>query len=68
MEAQGRTQVRWVLAGGHSVSSGGPPEVHFGLGDATGIDRVVIHWPDGAWSELLDVPVKSKALVQRLAR
>jgi enediyne biosynthesis protein E4 len=31
--------------------------VHFGLGDATVIDQLRIHWPDGTEQYLFDVPV-----------
>lgn len=57
VEAGGRRQVRWVSAGSTSMFSGGPPEVHFGLGSADHIDRVEIDWPDGRRSELRDLPV-----------
>lgn len=43
----GRTQVRTVHAGGTALNSGGPPEVHFGLGSADQIDEIEVRWPDG---------------------
>jgi hypothetical protein len=45
--AGGTTQVRTVQAGGTSLNSGGPPEVHFGLGSVEDIDEIEIRWPDG---------------------
>jgi hypothetical protein len=33
-----------------------PCEVHFGLGDATSVDRLTILWPSGLKQELADVP------------
>lgn len=42
--------VRWVNAGGTGYGTGGPPELHFGLGDATHIDRIEVLWPDGETS------------------
>jgi hypothetical protein len=36
-----------VLSGGSYLSSN-DPRVHFGLGDASSIDNVEIHWPSGA--------------------
>lgn len=40
-----------VLSGGSYLSSN-DQRVHFGLGDATKIDDVEIHWPDGAVEHL----------------
>ncbi|MCA9488510.1 MAG: CRTAC1 family protein [Myxococcales bacterium] len=57
IEAGGRRQVRWVGAGSTSMFSGGPPEVHFGLGTADRLDRVEIDWSDGRHSEVRDLPV-----------
>ena len=36
-----------VLSGG-SFASTNDPRVHFGLGDATVIDEIEVHWPSGA--------------------
>ena len=36
-----------VLSGG-SYGSSSDPRVHFGLGSSTKVDKVEIHWPDGA--------------------
>ena len=55
------SQIRWVMAGSTSLSSSGPYELHFGLGDAQSIDAVRITWPDGAESVFKDL-----ALNQRL--
>jgi hypothetical protein len=46
----GRHWTRWVTAGGTGYGSGGPPEVHVGLGDLDRIDRVEVLWPDGEQS------------------
>jgi hypothetical protein len=35
-----------VISGG-SYLSNNDPRVHFGLGQATKIDDIEIHWPDG---------------------
>jgi hypothetical protein len=40
-----------VFSGG-SYASSSDPRVHFGLGAATKIDRVEIHWPDGIKQEV----------------
>ena len=46
LTAAGIRQRRDVLSGGSYLSSN-DPRVHFGLGDATKVDDVEIHWPDG---------------------
>ena len=40
-------QTRTVAAGGTNFASAGPPEVHFGLGDAESVEELTVHWPDG---------------------
>lgn len=54
----GRTYRRTVLAGGESVLSTGPTDLHVGLGDASQIDRLEVRWPDGRRSELFDLPTR----------
>ncbi len=49
--------VREVYAGSTGVYSGGPPEVHFGLGDAD-VVTVVVRWPDGTRTVNEDVPAR----------
>ena len=46
LTAKGVRQRADVLSGG-SFASTSDPRVHFGLGPATTIDRIEIHWPDG---------------------
>jgi hypothetical protein len=36
-----------VISGG-SYASTSDPRLHFGLGDATVIDEIEVHWPSGA--------------------
>jgi hypothetical protein len=55
IDIDGVTQVRQVLAGGHSLSSGGPPEAHFGLGSARMVDEVRVVWPGGDVTREMDV-------------
>jgi enediyne biosynthesis protein E4 len=49
--ADGRMQQRTVVAGGTGFGSGGPPELHFGLGAAERVDRLEVIWPDGTVSD-----------------
>ena len=42
----GRRQVQEV-SGGSGFSAQNQRRLHYGLGDATGVDRVVIRWPSG---------------------
>ncbi len=52
-----KTWSRTVVSGGTSMYTGGPPEVHVGLGDLEQLDLVEVFWPDGKISRLRDVPV-----------
>lgn len=45
-EINGVTKRRDIIAG-RSYLAGTPSEVHFGLGDATQVDRLTIRWADG---------------------
>ena len=53
-----------------SYLSASDPRVHFGLGDATGIERVTVYWPDGSQSAFQgsDVKLNSVFHVARRAR
>lgn len=62
--ADGQTSRRYVDAGSHNLSSGAPPEVHFGLG-AIGAVNLRITWPDGAVSEASAVETRQKLTVTR---
>ena len=45
-----REWTEWIVSGNSHVSSG-PPRVHFGLGDISHIDAVIVVEPDGTeWS------------------
>ena len=55
--AAGVRHTRWTSAGSTNLASSGPPDLHFGLGAATGIERIEIVWPDGATSEANGVAV-----------
>ena len=54
-----------VHAGGTGFGSGGPPEVHLGLGDVDTIDRLEVFWPDGGYSELRDLPTRQRVTLTR---
>jgi hypothetical protein len=59
---------RWsgdVHAGGTSFASGGPPEVHLGLGAVERLDELQVTWPDGARSVLRDLPTRARLRVKR---
>lgn len=56
LEAGGQTRVQWVHAGGVSMASSGPAEVHFGLGSADRVDRIRVIWPNGEQSVVEDQP------------
>ena len=53
---EGRTLWRRARADG-SYGSANDPRVHVGLGDATEVSRIRVHWPDGRVEEWTDVPV-----------
>jgi hypothetical protein len=54
LEAGGRKQMQ-ELYPINTYQSQGPTRVHFGLGDATRVDRLVISWPSGEEQELKDL-------------
>src|SRR5207247_10536597 len=47
----------------NSFRSQMPNLVHFGLGDATKVDRLTIRWPSGKVQELIDVAADQHILV-----
>ncbi len=52
-----------LITAGTSFMGQEPAEAHFGLGTATEVDEVVIEWPDGTESQLLDVPANQVVTV-----
>ena len=56
---------RWVHAGSTNLSSGGPTEVHIGLGEVSQLDRLEVLWPDGAYSVVEDVQTRAKVHLER---
>lgn len=55
LTANGFRQRADVLAGG-SYASSSDPRVHFGLGSATRIEALEVHWPDGVVQRLAQPP------------
>ena len=56
VQAGTRTLLRDLASGGSYLSSH-DPRLHFGLGDAARVDRLVVDWPDGRQSVMVDVEV-----------
>lgn len=54
--ADGRRQSRVVCAGSGYLCQM-EPVAHFGLGQATSVERIEIHWPDGAVAIVADPPL-----------
>ncbi|MAB79059.1 MAG: hypothetical protein CMJ89_06855 [Planctomycetes bacterium] len=50
LEAGGDTQWRRVQRA-YSYCASNDPRVHYGLGNATGVDRITVHWPQGGSEE-----------------
>jgi hypothetical protein len=48
----GQQQLQEV-SGGSGFCSQNDRRLHFGLGDATAVDRVVLRWPSGRTQEIL---------------
>ena len=65
LRAAGVTQTRWVRAGGTSYASSDPFEVHFGLGEAEMVDRILVTWPDGSKSVVEDVSARQRLEITR---
>ncbi len=64
--AGGKVQTAWVRAGGLSLGSSGPPEVHFGFGAVDVLDRLEVTWPDGRVSVFADVPTRANLDITQL--
>ncbi len=65
VRAGDRVWTEWVVAGSTNFGSGGPAEVHFGLGDVEAIDGVDVVWPDGELTSYAGLPVRSFVEIQR---
>ena len=58
LESEGEIQTQTIHAGGTSYGSGGPPEVHFGLGDHDLVRRLTLVWPNGQTSDFQNVDAR----------
>ena len=63
VHANGMTWVRAATTAGGFQSSG-PVQVHFGVGDAARLERVIVRWPSGREQVLADVPVTPRLRVE----
>jgi len=54
-----------LRAGGTGFAASGPPEVHFGLGDASVVDLLEVRWPDGRVSEVTDLAGSQRVWLSR---
>lgn len=60
----GRTQTAQIGADGSYLSQH-DTDLHFGLGDASQVDRLTIRWPDGTVATRESVPVRQTLTVRR---
>jgi hypothetical protein len=60
-----RTLTRWITAGATGLQSSSPAIAHFGLSDATQVDRLDVRWPDGTLSRFTTLEVNRLTAVTR---
>src|SRR5262249_7176936 len=65
VQAGGRIQVGLVRRGGGFLSAS-DVALHFGLGEATVIDQVIVHWPDGTTSRYNDLPPDAALILRQV--
>ena len=65
VEAAGRSQIRWIVAGSTGHGSSGPPEASFGLGASEQVERITVTWPDGTVSIIDDVEARRVVRIVR---
>ncbi len=61
----GAVEMMRIITAGTSFLTQEPAEAVFGVGGATSVDRVVVEWPGGSETELLDVLVNQVLVVDR---
>ena len=64
LRADGRTQVRTVNGAG-SYLGHSDTRLYFGLGEASGVERVEVLWPDGTATHLEDLPANKLLIVRK---
>ena len=65
LEAGGDEQVRWIGSGSTGLSSGGPLMAHFGLNDATILDHLTVHWPDGTTNSFTNIETRQALVINQ---
>jgi hypothetical protein len=66
IEAGGRRQSGWIRSGS-SYASQSERAAFFGLGDATRVERLTVHWPNGGSETMRDLPADQRLLIQERA-
>jgi len=61
----GTTTQQRMIVGGSSYLCGEPPEVHFGTGDSSVIDRLEVCWPDGTIQVFEEVPSNQSLMIRK---
>lgn len=66
VHAGGERQVRQLMPGtGYHACN--EPILHFGLGDASTIDRLIVRWPGGGNQEFTELPVNQRLTITEVA-
>ncbi|MEE2751499.1 MAG: CRTAC1 family protein [Myxococcota bacterium] len=65
VEAGGETWRRWMMAGGTSIASSSPLELHFGLGEVDVVDAITVVWPDGEQAVIPGMAARRSVVVTR---
>ncbi len=64
VHAANRTSTREMHLGSSYLSSNSY-RLHFGLGKASVVDWIEVHWPDGSTTRLENVPVDRVVLIEQ---
>ncbi|MCB1065045.1 MAG: VCBS repeat-containing protein, partial [Verrucomicrobiae bacterium] len=63
IDVQGRSQLRQLYPQNGFIGSD-EPVIHFGLGEATQVDRLTIRWPSGAEETLVNLPANQQYTIK----